>query len=174
MLDLSVPDDGLGAVAVCRVGDWGVGMGYTGIMIDHRRIVMMARPHLHLEGVPDRGSPAVFQQMTDDLTIVCGAIVDAIQRDLTPDKMITDQSVRSAVARHSNLVRRQGLSASILVDQYAVLRQAMLLSLEVQSRQVKISGDDAFLLAQRLCALFDRVVMLAIEGSDASCDPRSG
>jgi hypothetical protein len=141
-------------------------MGYagTGIMIDHKRIVMMARPHLHREGALRRGSPRVLRQVTDDLMIVCGAIVDAIHRDLTPDRVIADQSVHGAIVRHSDLLRQQGLSASVLFDQYAVLRQAMLLSLEAQSRQVQITGSDAFFLARRLCALFDRVVTLAIDG----------
>lgn len=135
----------------------------TEVMIDHRRIVTIAGPHLHQEELASRGSSSVSRQVMEDLVVICGAIADAIHRDLSPDEVVEDQTVRGSIIRHAYLVRRNGLPTFLLIDQYAVLRQAMLLSLESQSKQVKVSGSEAFALARKLSALFDRVTRLAIE-----------
>ena len=135
----------------------------SGIRIDHRRIVIGALSHFQVTEAHERWSSASSRQFVDDLLITAGAIADGLQRDLTPDQVVADPGVRSAIVRHAHLVRSEGLSMARLVDQYHLLRQDMLRSLEVQSKQVKITGTDAFTIAHRLCALFDRVISMAMD-----------
>jgi hypothetical protein len=135
----------------------------SGIRIDYRRIVIGALSHFQEPESHPRGSSASARRLVDDLLIIAGAIADGFQRDLTPDQVIADSGVRSAIVGHAHLVRSEGLSVARLVDQYQVLRQDMLRSLEAQSKQVKITGTDAFTIAYKLCALFDRVISMAMD-----------
>lgn len=101
--------------------------------------------------------------LIDDLPSIFGAIVNGVQRDLSPAAVLALPAVSRVISRHIGIRSKQGVEVAVAIREYQALRDELVAYLNDQGVGDGVSALDIVEICQRIDRFIEQVAQVVVE-----------